>query len=129
MGNMSARVVLSGIALVMMTGCGDVYTQWQDITSPSPVAQLTINPFAVQLSCLSQPGMKMSCYVQGFRNGEVWTSHIKSTSWDFGDGTTATGVLTISHTYSGGWMYNIGVTATDDAGEQNSQLITMYAFN
>ena len=85
-----------------------------------------VSSFTVQMSCLSQPPMGMSCYVQGFRGGDVYTPHVTKTVWEWGDGSTSDGVLTASHKYVGGWMYVVGVKATDDLGETDSKLLTMY---
>ena len=48
---------------------------------------------------------------------------ISSYSWNFGDGTTATGV-TASHTYTSGFQYQVTLTETDSAGTSTADVFT-----
>ena len=53
---------------------------------------------------------------------------IVSYVWDFGDGTTATGVI-VSHTYPENGFYVVTLTVTDNDGATNSVSLTKVAMN
>jgi len=56
--------------------------------------------------------------------GSIDNVGIVSYEWDFGDGTTGTGILT-SHTYSSSRTYNVTLTIRDEANNIGTQLITV----
>jgi PKD repeat protein len=50
---------------------------------------------------------------------------IGSYAWDFGDGSTATGIAPQSHTYAATGAYSVRLTVTDDDGASNSTTKTV----
>lgn len=55
----------------------------------------------------------------------VSTGEIESYEWEFGDGSTATG-MTVEHTYDQGGQYEVELTLTDSQGNTESRTETVY---
>ncbi|MGB0514955.1 MAG: PKD domain-containing protein, partial [Wenzhouxiangellaceae bacterium] len=65
----------------------------------------------------------LSCSFDGSGSSDS-DGTITSYAWDFGDGTTASGV-TASHTYAAEGSFNVTLTVTDDAGASGSDTQTV----
>ena len=90
------------------TGAPTLYIEYSSDGNPAPIASFTATP-----SIGSAP---LEVTFDGTASSD--NSAIASYSWNFGDGSSATGV-TSSHTYTPG-TYTATLTVTDDAGKTNS---------
>jgi PKD repeat protein len=94
------------------TGATDAQSQTVDNNFP-PVASFT---FTCNL---------LTCSFNGSGSRD-YDGTITSYSWNFGDGTAASGP-TVTHTYAAGGQYTVTLTVTDNAGATNAQSQTVVA--
>jgi PKD repeat protein len=98
-------------------GATDSFTVTKTVLNRQPVAQLTTNQTTVTINVAVQLDGSES-----YDNDGTIVSYM----WDFGDGTTATGVTT-EHTYEESGDYSVTLTVTDNDGDSASEdmLITV----
>jgi PKD repeat protein len=100
------------VALTVTDSIGGTGTQSKTVVANSPpVASFTFT--CNQLTC--------SFNGSGSRDSD---GTIGSYVWNFGDGTTSSG-LTVSHTYAAGGQYTVTLTVTDNLGSSNTQSQTV----
>ncbi len=89
--------------LICIGGGGNTYPPLSaSISSASPVASATVNYL----------GMAFNFYGQGGGGTDSYTGG----AWSFGDGTTESGLGTVTHTYATAGTYTVKFTVTDSAG-------------
>ncbi len=94
------------IALTPVSGPG----QPQAPPSAPPVARFTVSPAA--------PGLNQSVFFNATQSTAAAGHQITAYNWDFGDGTTGSGV-TPSHAYFRTGTYTVTLIVSDDAGQQS----------
>ncbi|MSQ03428.1 MAG: PKD domain-containing protein [Myxococcales bacterium] len=60
---------------------------------------------------------------------DAGTADLLTVEWDFGDGSATVGGETASHTYADNGVYSVVVTVTDDAGDSDSETISVTVGN
>lgn len=86
-------------------------TMWTVVLRPDPLSNPNVAPVAsFTVSCPAA-----TCTVDASGSSDTAPGTIASYAWDFGDGTTGTGVST-THTYATGGAKTITLTVTDDQG-------------
>ena len=76
--------------------------------APTATAQFVFAPTA--------PAAQQPVFFNGFGSTPGRGTKIVTFSWDFGDGSTGTG-MSLSHTYTDQALYAVTLTVTDDAGD------------
>jgi PKD repeat protein len=76
--------------------------------APTATAQFVFAPTA--------PAAQQPVFFNGFGSAPGRGTRIVTFAWDFGDGTTATG-MSVSHTYTDLALYVVTLTVTDDVGD------------
>jgi len=99
------------------TGAATLHIEYSIDNNPAPTASFTATPNSGNAS--------LEVSFDGTASSD--DSAIVSYSWDFGDGTNATGI-TANHTYAIG-VFTATLTVTDDAGKTNSTSKTITAID
>jgi PKD repeat protein len=88
-------------------------------TDPTPAQQSwTVQPNVPPTARFTVSCTAMTCSFDGSGSADT-DGTIQSYSWDFGDGTTATG-SSVSHTYTQAGGYVVALTVTDNDGATNT---------
>jgi PKD repeat protein len=86
-------------------------TMWTVVLRPDPASNPNVAPVAsFTVSC-----PQATCTVDGSASSDTPPGTVASYAWDFGDGTTGTGVST-THTYATGGAKTITLVVTDNQG-------------
>ncbi|QIG44401.1 PKD domain-containing protein [Nocardioides anomalus] len=86
-------------------------TMWSIVLQPDEAASPNVAPVAsFAVSCPTA-----TCTVDGSASSDTPPGSIASYAWDFGDGTTGTGVTT-THTYTSGGAKTVTLIVTDNQG-------------
>lgn len=110
--------------IVTGTIANPIYTRLASLTQPititataniPPVASFTFSPTVISV------GQAVSFDASASRDPD---GTIVRYDWDFGDGTTATGV-TVTHTYARAGSYLVSLTVTDNQGATNTATRTV----
>ncbi|WP_280530158.1 PKD domain-containing protein [Nocardioides dongkuii] len=86
-------------------------TMWSVVLQPDPTAEPNVAPVASFTASCPQA----TCTVDASGSSDTAPGTVSSYAWDFGDGTTATGV-TANHTYATPGTKTITLRVTDDQG-------------
>jgi PKD repeat protein len=62
-------------------------------------------------------------------NSDQWVVMALAVAWDFGDGATASGTLTPTHTYADDGLYTVTLVVTDDLGGVGSDTLLVTVTN
>jgi PKD repeat protein len=90
-------------------------TMWTVVLQPDPTSEPNVAPVAsFTVSC-----PQATCTVDASGSSDTAPGTIASYAWDFGDGTTGTGVST-THTYATGGSKTITLRVTDNQGLQSA---------
>jgi PKD repeat protein len=88
------------------TGNGQIYFGWAKLEDPGQPPVAVINGPARAV-------VGETVYFTARSSSVADGSHLVSFNWDFGDGTTASGV-DVSHVYTGPGVFNVSLTVVDD---------------
>jgi PKD repeat protein len=103
---------------------GDIVAVWAGYSDETEHGLLSARAYDVDgplVNALSIPATGMAGTPVAFSVTAVdaWSA-VASTSWSFGDGTTASGA-TVSHTYAAAGSYAVAVTVTDAVGNARTR--------
>ncbi len=124
-GSGSGRITVAAADRMLDAGTASAVTANSSIAGAKGIAWTIVMPSTVStpqpVAAFTSPCTQRTCTFNGSSSTTPAGTTITNYSWNYGDGTTATGATPAAKTYAANGTYNVVLTVTNSAGATDTE--------